>query len=306
MELLILDFSPAAKKLRYIKNPILNHFCPKSKSDWPKSLLNPSEIGIQNYNSATQNQNTINMEQLANQLNSGEKVPEVIEIDTRPDEATVIESVCIHCEKNGETRLLLTTIPFFRDIVIISFTCPHCGYRNNETQAAATLEDFATKVTLRVECKEDLERDIVRSNFCSVTVPELQLEIPATGKGFMSTLEGVLTSFKEDLELNQPWRKENDPEAYPKIEEFIHKLDKYLDCDPEILPFHLTMDDPSGHSFIKNFNAPLPDPQLTIEKYERTTQQIIDMGYTPENIDADNKPPNSDSTLAPIQEEEDD
>jgi zinc finger protein len=246
------------------------------------------------------------MEQLANQLNSGEKVPEVIEIDTRPDEATVIESVCIHCEKNGETRLLLTTIPFFRDIVIISFTCPHCGYRNNETQAAATLEDFATKVTLRVECKEDLERDIVRSNFCSVTVPELQLEIPATGKGFMSTLEGVLTSFKEDLELNQPWRKENDPEAYPKIEEFIHKLDKYLDCDPEILPFHLTMDDPSGHSFIKNFNAPLPDPQLTIEKYERTTQQIIDMGYTPENIDADNKPPNSESTLAPIQEEEDD
>jgi zinc finger protein len=239
------------------------------------------------------------MEQLANQLNSGEKVPEVVYIDTRPDEATVIESVCIQCEENGETRLLLTKIPFFQDIVVISFSCPHCGYRNNEIQAAATLEDYASKVTLRVICKEDLERDIVRSNFCHVSVPELQLEIPATGKGFMSTLEGVLTSFKEDLELNQPWRKDNDPEAYPKIEEFIHKLDKYLACDPEILPFHLIMDDPSGHSFIKNFNAPLPDPQLTISKYTRTSQQLIDMGYTPENVNTANQ----ESTLAPIKEE---
>jgi zinc finger protein len=65
------------------------------------------------------------------------------------------------------------------------------------------------------------------------------------------------------------------------------------------------MDDPSGHSFIKNFNAPLPDPQLTHQKYERTTQQTIDMGYTPENVDAEKEKLNPESTLAPITEEED-
>ena len=50
-----------------------------------------------------------------------------------------IESMCINCEENvlllpqssidgqGITRLLLTKIPFFREVIIMSFSCPHCG-----------------------------------------------------------------------------------------------------------------------------------------------------------------------------------
>jgi hypothetical protein len=53
-----------------------------------------------------------------------------------------IESMCINCEENvpppphisrsstniqGTTRLLLTKIPFFREVIIMSFSCPHCG-----------------------------------------------------------------------------------------------------------------------------------------------------------------------------------
>src|SRR5579859_6725304 len=51
-----------------------------------------------------------------------------------------IESMCINCEENvspqptpdrtdskGTTRLLLTKIPFFREVVLMSFSCPHCG-----------------------------------------------------------------------------------------------------------------------------------------------------------------------------------
>ncbi|KAI5284527.1 nucleolar zinc-finger protein, partial [Ascosphaera atra] len=47
-----------------------------------------------------------------------------------------VESLCINCEKNGTTRLLLLRVPFFRDIILESFECPHCFYKNNSVKAA--------------------------------------------------------------------------------------------------------------------------------------------------------------------------
>ena len=47
-------------------------------------------------------------------------------------EATVIESYCVACEENGVTRLLLTKIPFYKEVIVSSFHCEHCGYQNNE------------------------------------------------------------------------------------------------------------------------------------------------------------------------------
>ena len=35
----------------------------------------------------------------------------------------------------GITRLLLTRIPHFKEIVLMAFECPHCGNRNNEIQS---------------------------------------------------------------------------------------------------------------------------------------------------------------------------
>merc|ERR1711979_92355 len=141
------------------------------------------------------------------------------------------------CQKNGETRMLLTSIPFFKDIMVMSFSCPHCGYRNNEVQPAGSLEDYGVKISLLVNSKKDLERDIVRSDHATVSIPELQLEIPASGKGYLSTLEGFLTSFKEDLEMNQDYRRENCPEVAQQIDDFIRKLDKYIEADDEIMPY---------------------------------------------------------------------
>lgn len=43
-----------------------------------------------------------------------------------------MESICPSCEKSGKTTLLMANIPFFKDIIIISFECEECGERNNE------------------------------------------------------------------------------------------------------------------------------------------------------------------------------
>lgn len=225
--------------------------------------------------------------QTAEQANQERRInnTEVINIDAQPDEATIIQSLCPSCEEQGETRLLLTEIPFFKEIVVMSFSCPHCNYRNNEIQPAGSLEDFGVKAELLVTSKDDLDRDIVRSNFASISIPEIQVEIPPCGKGYMSTLEGFMTSFKEDLEINQDYRREHAPEVADQIDEFIRKLDKYIACDPEILPFKFVINDPSGNSNIKNPFAPNPDTHLKIEKYTRSVEQIIEMGYSPENAE---------------------
>ena len=44
----------------------------------------------------------------------------------------IIESLCMECEENGETRFMYTKIPMFKEIILSSFSCEHCGFRNNE------------------------------------------------------------------------------------------------------------------------------------------------------------------------------
>lgn len=48
--------------------------------------------------------------------------PLVVDIKGDPEPITV-ESMCVSCGQNGETVLLLTKIPFFKDLLIGSFRC---------------------------------------------------------------------------------------------------------------------------------------------------------------------------------------
>lgn len=61
------------------------------------------------------------------------------DIDADTQQATEVESLCMNCGKNGITRLLLTSIPHFREVILMAFECPHCGWRNNEIQSGIYL-----------------------------------------------------------------------------------------------------------------------------------------------------------------------
>jgi len=69
-----------------------------------------------------------------------------------------IQSLCMNCHEDGITKLLLTKIPFFREIVIMSFSCDHCGLQNNEIQSAGTIQPKGAKYAFRIEKDEDLQR----------------------------------------------------------------------------------------------------------------------------------------------------
>jgi len=46
------------------------------------------------------------------------------------NKAEQMESECPSCSKTGTTNILLVSIPLFREIMICSFSCPHCGENN--------------------------------------------------------------------------------------------------------------------------------------------------------------------------------
>lgn len=61
----------------------------------------------------------------------------------------------------------------------MSFACEHCGYHNNEIQSGEPAQEFGTECVLRVSIAADLNRSVVKSEYATLEVPELELSIPA-------------------------------------------------------------------------------------------------------------------------------
>mmetsp|Transcript_16958 Transcript_16958/g.30490 ORF Transcript_16958/g.30490 Transcript_16958/m.30490 type:complete len:480 (-) Transcript_16958:7644-9083(-) len=200
------------------------------------------------------------------------------------DLGSEIDSYCFSCEGTGKTRLLSCNIPFFQHIIIMAFSCENCGFRNNEVQSAMSLAERGIKITLRVDNKEKLNREVIKSENASITITELGFEIPrSTQKGTLNTVEGILSKAILGLEQDQEYRREHAPEVATQIDAFLLSLKALAEGNT---PFTLVLDDPGGNSFIsfdsKNFATPLQDPSLSIEHYKRTREQLVELGYIPE------------------------
>lgn len=211
---------------------------------------------------------------------------EVRNVFINPDEpVTQIESFCTSCEGQGITRLLLCSIPFFKDIVVMSFSCDNCGFKNNEVQSAGSLSEKGVRITLSVTSSEMLAREVVKSEWAVIKIPEIQFEIPATSKkAYFTTVEGILEKAYDELSWLQPERRVSDPVTAQKIDDFLESLNQLRSGDR---PFTIELDDPSGNSFISHdyntHHLALNDPSLKIENYTRTRQQMVDMGYLAED-----------------------
>lgn len=187
-----------------------------------------------------------------------------------------IESLCMNCEKNGTTRLLLTRIPFFREIIIMSFECPHCGFKNSEIQPAAQIAEKGSRYVFKIEEQVDFNRQVVKSETATCKFNELDIEIPPK-RGQLSNVEGLLSEMIEDLESDQPQRKSVQPEIFEKINDVINKIKSYLNAEPNTLPLTVSIDDPAGNSWIEY----LPDQashKWSMYEYNRTAEQNVFLG----------------------------
>lgn len=120
---------------------------------------------------------------------------------------TEVESLCMSCEKNGITRLLLTKIPHFKEVIIMAFECPHCGTKNNEIQSASVIAPQGQTQVLSVQNIRDLSRQVVKAESASILFKEIEFEIPPSSqKGSLSTIEGILGRSIEGLSQDQDSR----------------------------------------------------------------------------------------------------
>jgi len=212
-------------------------------------------------------------------------------------EPTEIESMCMNCHENGVTKLLLTMIPHYKEIIISSFHCELCGFSNNEIQSGSVIQEKGLKLNVTISIERDLSRQLVKSDYATLTIPELELEIPPRGqKGEITTVEGVLERTIAGLEQDQPVRRHMHPEGAKQIDDYVLKIREVLKL---VDPFTVILDDPSGNSFIENPSAPGPDSGRTSEQYIRTKEQDHLLGmYTQEELNED------DPGLAKVEEED--
>lgn len=156
----------------------------------------------------------------------------------------------------------------------MSFFCPHCSFKNSEIQSAGEIQQKGSRYELRLTTPADFARQVVKADTCVVKFVELDIEVPA-GRGQLTNVEGLLSMILEDLELQQPARKEQIPEVFAKIEEIIAKGRKMI--AGEGFPFRLALDDPAGNSWIE------PDQKdgvgkLSRVEYARTGEQNESLG----------------------------
>ena len=109
-------------------------------------------------------------------------------------------------------------------------------------------------------------------------IPELNFDLQqGTLGGRFTTLEGLLRQAYEQL-WGRVYNPESDSSTSDEKEKFGAFLEKMKDAVEGKAPFTLIMDDPLAASYIQNLYAPDPDPNMTIEDYERTKEQEEDLG----------------------------
>lgn len=176
----------------------------------------------------------------------------------------------------------------------MSFSCDACGFANNEIQSGGEIEPKGCRLAFAVKNTSDLNRRIVKSDYTSVKIVEVDFEIPAQSqKGEVTTMEGIIDRAVQGLEQDQPVRRIDHPEAAKQIDDFVESL-KALKLVES--PFNVILEDISGNCFIENPNAPQADPGCVTTHFVRTKEQDRLLGIY-------EKEPEQSSVLQPIAED---
>ncbi|KAG4109148.1 hypothetical protein ERO13_1Z049309v2 [Gossypium hirsutum] len=95
------------------------------------------------------------------QSNSAEIVEALFRYSA-PEEVMTFPSTCGACAARCETRMFVTRIPYFQEVIVMASTCDACGYRNSELKPGGAIPDKGKRITLSVKNINDLSRDVIK------------------------------------------------------------------------------------------------------------------------------------------------
>jgi zinc finger protein len=222
------------------------------------------------------------------------------------DICIINQCLCPNCGGGEATTVLLpTTIPGFRETLVMTLTCETCSFRNSQVTYSGEIQPYGERTiwTIKKDDAEFLNRQILKSESATIRFPTLDdLEIPSTTQqGVLTTVEGMLQRVKDHLSSSQPERlRLGDLDNFYRCQSVVDRIQRLLEngkgssdedahddyiCDAaSLFPFQLIMDDPAGNSFLENPYAPDDDPHVRFEKYERTPNQDLLLGLQPSLI----------------------
>ena len=133
-----------------------------------------------------------------------------------PEEVMIFPGHCLMCQRDTETRMYPTKcsstaprgirfsllrdsrIPYFKEVIIMANSCETCGYKNSEVRPGGGISPKGRTIRLTVSGKEDLDRDVIKSDSTTLEIPSVDLTI-RSGTAMITTVEGILRRTIDDL-----------------------------------------------------------------------------------------------------------
>lgn len=199
-------------------------------------------------------------------------------LDDLHGEVLQFHTLCPNCSSPCETNMKVTNIPHFKDVVIMATVCDVCGNKTNEVKSGGGIEKKGRRFEVSVATKEDLTRDVLKSETCSLSIPELDCEVgPSALGGRFTTVEGILMAMKDQLAGNDVMFHDSaDAATKNRFDDFIERFNKIIELETKAT---LILDDPAGNSYVQSLlDTDEPDDKLKINEYERTYDQNEELG----------------------------
>lgn len=122
------------------------------------------------------------------------------------DQILEFECDCHVCGNVGKNRMCTCTIPYFKEIIIMAFTCSYCGARSTDVKVGGGIPDKASKYTITVESDAEINRDLFKSESAAIMIPEIGVEVVSGSLGGVySTVEGLLEKMLSTLKGENPF-----------------------------------------------------------------------------------------------------
>lgn len=208
------------------------------------------------------------------------------DVDIVDNEVYELHAECPACGKPCTVNMKKTNIPHFKEVIIMATVCDHCGYRTSDVKTGGAIPDKGKRITLEVKTLEDMSRDVLKSESCVLKSHDLGLEVqPGTLGGRFTTLEGLLTQVRDQLHGQIYNIGDEDlaggdsmtAETKSRWDNFFEKLNAAIKAE---FPYSITLEDPLANSFVQLNVDSGEDPQVKTEEYERTEEEMEDLGLT--------------------------
>ena len=222
---------------------------------------------------------------------TSEIVPQIQEDDGKGlEDVDIIEGQtydipieCPGCTMPAHMLLQMVDIPHFKQVVISSTKCDYCNYRTSDVKTGGEIPEKGKRIWLDVKEPSDLRRDILKSESCTMTVPECKVEVvPGTMGGRFTTVEGLLTQIRDDLmgSVFDTDLEDLKADAMPSEKKkawigFFKRLDQAIRGEFE---YTILMEDPLAGSYCQIFGEPGEDNNVRTEEYERTAEEEDHLG----------------------------